>query len=50
MVWGFITSKGNFKIYKIDGKVDSTKYIKLLEDKFLDDIIDCGFSLKDIVF
>ncbi len=50
MVWGFITSSGFFKIFQINGKIDSNKYINLLKNSFLDEAISIGLSLKDIVF
>ncbi len=50
MIWGFITSFGKLKIYKIEGKVNSSKYIDLLENKFLDDAVECGIDLSKMVF
>ncbi len=50
MIFGFITSSGNFKVYKIDGTMNSKKYVSLLEENILDDIVDCGFNLSDVVF
>ena len=50
MIWGFITSKGNFKIFRCSTKLNSTTYIKLSENNALEAIKDCDFKLSDIVF
>ncbi len=50
MVWGYISSLGNFKIFRINGKINSIKYIKLLEDQFMDNAINDGLCLGDIIF
>ena len=50
MVWGMVTFNGNFKIYKIDGNMNSEKYIELLEKYVLKDLIELGYPLSDVVF
>ncbi len=50
MIWGFITSKGDFKIFKCPKKVNSGAYIKILEDFALPEIVKCGFKLSDVIF
>ncbi len=50
MIWGFITFFGQLKIYRVNGKMDSNKYIRLLEDEFIDDAVLCGLNLGEMVF
>ncbi len=50
MVWGYITSKGKFKIYRINGTMNFKKYTELLETKVLDELVNDGFCIKDIMF
>ncbi len=50
MIFGFITARGDFKIYKCPKRMNSETYIDLLEREVLNDIIDCGYCLSDITF
>ncbi len=37
---GKTSSLGNFKIFRINGKINSLTYIKLLKDQFMDNAIN----------
>ncbi len=50
MVWGFITSSGNFHICKIDGNMNGQKYIRTLEDFFFEKVIDLKINLSEVIF
>ncbi len=50
MVWGYITSTGIFKIFRVTGNITAIKYVKLLHEKAFDSIISNGFNLSEIIF
>ncbi len=50
MIWGFISFKGRRKIYKVDGMMNQHKYVDLLHENFLDDALECGVKLSDVIF
>ena len=40
MIWGYIKSDGSRKLVKIDGNLNSAKYIQLLKDNLIADLDD----------
>ncbi len=50
MIWGFMTGCGNFRICKVDGTMNSSKYVKMLEEFFFDEITELGIKLGDVIF
>ncbi len=50
MIWGFITSKGDFRICKCPSKMNSNSYLRIMEEYALPEIIKCGLKLSDIIF
>ncbi len=50
MVWGFISGNGKFKIMPISGKINSSKYINILEDFFLTEVIKNDLCLDNLIF
>ncbi len=50
MIWGMILFNGKFKIYRVDGMMNSNNYIDLLEKHVIEDIVEMGFKLSDVSF
>ncbi len=50
MVWGFISKIGKLHICKVDGSVNTNKYINILEEFFLDKMQEDGLNVGDIIF
>lgn len=50
MVWGCISIVGPGRLYRIDGTMNSQKYVSILKDNLLPSIKEHGFKRKQVYF
>lgn len=50
MVWGCLTGEGTGELIRIDGNVNTDKYIKILEQGLIKTIEDYDFDAKKVLF
>ena len=50
MVWGCVTPYGVGRLYRINGRMDSTKYISILQEAYLGTLEDLHTSRKNFIF
>ena len=49
MVWGFVTAYGVGWLYQIDGKIDSKKYISILQEAYLRTLEDLHTNRQAVI-
>lgn len=50
MVWSCLTSRGVGNVYKIDGRMNATNYLELLEEELYTTLVDFNFDLNEVIF
>jgi transposase len=50
MTWGCLTSEGTGELVRLNGKIDSAKYIQVLRDDLIKTIDNFNFDLREVKF
>ena len=50
MFWSCLTSRGVGNMYKIDGRMNATNYLELLQEELYTTLVDFNFDLDEVIF